>query len=88
MRASNRLMKSLRATRTERADYPPRLQKNGAKSWTGLPTDEEMEQLRNERYQRRHADEDRRAASRAAELQKLKDEVMEVTRRNRRNSRD
>ncbi len=78
MRASNRLMKSLRATRTERADYPPRLQKNGAKSWTGLPTDEEMEQLRNERDQRRHADEDRRAASRAAELQKLKDEVIEV----------
>jgi di/tricarboxylate transporter len=28
MRASKRLMKSLRATRTERADYPPRLQRH------------------------------------------------------------
>jgi hypothetical protein len=50
--------------------------------------DEEMEQLRNERDQRRHADEDRCAARRVAELEKLKSEAFEVTRRSRRNSRD
>ncbi len=64
------------------------LRRNGAKSFIGLPSDEEFDQLRRERDQRRQAGEDRRTASRAAELQKLKDEVMEVTRRNRRNSRD
>jgi leucyl aminopeptidase (aminopeptidase T) len=64
------------------------LRRNGAKSWTGLPSDEELDQLRRERDQRRHADEDRCAARRVAELEKLKDEVMEVTRRSRRNSRE
>jgi leucyl aminopeptidase (aminopeptidase T) len=64
------------------------LRRNGAKSFIGLPTDDEMAQLRIERDQRRQAVEDRRAASRAAELEKLKSEALEVTRRNRRNSRD
>ncbi len=64
------------------------LQKNGWKSFKGLPTEAELEQLRIERDQRRHADEDRCAARRVAELEKLKAKALEVTRRSRRNSRD